>query len=210
MSGSLLGMILVLVGPPTETATAPAPEQQPAPLSKKEARKQRQKERKARGEFMNAFSVKGAYAFLLLKDRDSHVEGEEAPEQEHLWGFEISYERTLIENWLSIELAKPFLFTHDRFDSPFDLKLKLIHRWKFVEPYVGTGLTLNVRVFEAEREEIEGRNKDLSFGIVATTGCAFWVSRRWGLEVEAGYAFIPVGHVVNHEITAGFGPLLAF
>jgi hypothetical protein len=200
MSAFLLATLIALGEPSTA----------PAPMSAKEARKQRREERKKKGIFLNAFSLKGAYAFLMLKDRDSHVEGEGAPEREHLWGFEISYERTLIDNWMSIEFAKPFYFAHDRFDSPFDLKLKLIHRWKFFEPYVGVGITFNVRVFEAEREEIEGRANDLSFGIVATGGCAFWVARRWGLEIEGGYGFIPVGHVVNHEITAALGPLFAF
>jgi hypothetical protein len=201
MSGFLLA--LAFVGPPVDTSPA-------TPPVAEHGGKAKHRKKQPRRELMNAVSIKGGYAYLVLAQRESQVEGEEAPENEHLGGFEISYERTLIDNWLGLEFAKPFYFAPDRFDSPFELKLKLVHRWKFVEPYLGLGLTFNIRGFDGEREEVEGRKNDLSFGIAAAAGVSFWIARQWALEIAAGYAWVPVGHVVNHEVSAVIGPVFAF
>lgn len=161
-------------------------------------------------EHRNTLSLKAAYAYHVLAPRESGVSGTAAPEREHLGGFSLAYERTLVPGWLALEVAKPFYFAPGRFDSPFDTSLKLLHRWGPVEPFVAAGITFNIRVFDDEREEIEGRANELSFGLVATVGAVVWLTKRWAIEVEGSYEWIPAGAVVNHELGATIGPLIGF
>jgi hypothetical protein len=88
--------------------------------------------------------------------------------------------------------------------------LKFFHRWDPVEPFLAVGTTFNIRVFDGDRREVEDRPNDLSFGVLAALGAVYWFDDRWGLELEVGYAYIPVGEVVEHELTTGLGPVLAF
>ncbi len=57
---------------------------------------------------------------------------------------------------------------------------------------------------------MEDRPNDLFFGVLAAPGAVYGFDDRWALELEVGYAYIPVGKLVEHELTAGIGPVLAF
>ena len=54
---------------------------------------------------LNSVRLSGAYEFHLLDHRDSAATGDPLHTQENLGGFEIAYERELIEEHLSIELG---------------------------------------------------------------------------------------------------------
>jgi hypothetical protein len=47
---------------------------------------------------LNSIRLSGAYSFHLLRHRNSQTTGEPLHTREHLGGFEISYERELIED----------------------------------------------------------------------------------------------------------------
>ena len=106
--------------------------------------------------------------------------------------------------------TKPLRLAPGRFDSPFDLMLELFHRCGPVEPFVAVGTTFNIRVFDGDRKEVEHRPNELSFGVLAALGAVYRFDDRWAIELEAGYAHIPIGEVVEHELTTGLGPVLAF
>jgi len=59
---------------------------------------------------LNSVRLSGAYAFHLLRDRDSAVTGEPLHTREHLGGFEVAYERELIEDHLSLELGFDYVY----------------------------------------------------------------------------------------------------
>lgn len=154
--------------------------------------------------------LRGVVALHLLEDRASGLPGEEAPERDLLGGVVLSYEHLLIDERLSLQLAKPVLFGHGRYDSPFETSLKLMNRWGRFEPFIALGYTFNVRLFGAERKEIEGTSNSLSFGLLAGTGVAFWFADRTGLEVDVSYVHILAGPIVEGELTASVGLARAF
>jgi hypothetical protein len=151
-------------------------------------------------EYRNGFGFGYAHSFHLLKDRQS-ADGSELPNREHLWGFIILYERILIENWLTLNIAKPLLFNRERFDSPLDIVLKGIYRKNEWEPFIGAGISSNIRVFKREREEAEGKGIEHSFGIVVAVGFTYFIRRHWGIEFELGYVFIPDSDTFEHEFS---------
>lgn len=158
----------------------------------------------------NGVSLKLGAIYTINRPRTSAVPGVEAPEAEVLGGFSIAYERVLVPELLTLELAKPFYFAEGRYDSPFEVYAKLNHRWRDWEPFVGLGLTFNLRVFDGERAEVEGQDSDLSAGLAAAAGLVYWPSLRWGIEAEVGYGFIPFSEVTEHEFSAAVGPVYAF
>ncbi len=158
----------------------------------------------------NVLGIKGIFAVHLLEDRASAAPDLEAPERDRLGGFELSYQRVLVREWLALEVAKPFLFGPGRYDSPLDASFKVMRRWGDVEPFLAAGTTFNVRVFAAEREEIEGRSNALSFGVIGATGAAFYLGETTALEVELGAAHILAGPVVDNELNAAAGFSFAF
>lgn len=194
----LLGWLFALASAPEASASADSPE--PATT-----------ESKAAPNYRNTFGIRAAYMHLINHPRESHdPESGEAPTSEDLGGFLLSYERLLYRDWLALELTKPFYFAHDRFDSPFEILLKFQKRFGRVEPFLGVGVTFNVRFFAKEREHIEGTTNSLSFGLASNGGIIVWLSKRWGLELEASYGWIFLGSVVNHEIGTALGPVLLF
>jgi hypothetical protein len=153
-------------------------------------------------ERLNAFTLAGAYTFHILRDRDSATTGEPLRTTEHLGGFVISYDRELIPQHLALTIAKPFYFSKERFDTPFDFILKGLFRKGSWEGFIGLVLTWNIRVFEKEREEQEGERNILSFGIGAVIGGAYFFNPRWSLDLEIGYAYVPTDDIVTHEVSA--------
>jgi hypothetical protein len=159
---------------------------------------------------LNGFSFGAAYTFHILRDRDSETTGEPLRTVEHLGGFVISYERELIAEHLALTIAKPFYFSRERFDTPFDFILSGIFRWGAWKGFIGAVMTWNIRVFEKERAEQEGEKNQMSFGIGAVIGGAYYFTKRWSLDLEIGYAYIPTDDIVTHEVSAALGPLFHF
>lgn len=153
-------------------------------------------------ERLNAVTLAGAYTLHILRARDSATTGEPLRTTEHLGGFVISYDRELIPQHLALTIAKPFYFSKERFDTPFDFILKGLFRKGRWEGFIGLVLTWNIRVFEKEREEQEGERNILSFGIGGVIGGAYFFNPRWSLDLEAGYAYVPTDDIVTHEVSA--------
>ena len=143
-----------------------------------------------------AFGAATSFHFLS-EGRDASPE---APARESLAGFVIEYIRVLIPERLHLSIAKPFLFNADSYESPFEVVLKVPFRFGDWELYVGGGGTLNVRIFSAEREALEGTANVLSFGIVAEAGVSYRFAPRWGIELALGFEYIPAGDIVTYEL----------
>jgi hypothetical protein len=149
----------------------------------------------------NALAFGASYSYHALRARTDAETGEPLPRGEHLGGFVISYSRHLIPERLAITIAKPFLFNKDRFDTPFDLLLRGLLRRGDWEGFLGVLVTWNIRIFEKEREAKEGERNVLSLGVGAVLGGAYFFNARWSLDLEAGYAYVPTGDIVTHEVT---------
>lgn len=149
----------------------------------------------------NVLGVRAMYAVHLLR---------ESPETDHLGGVVLSYERMLIEERLSLQIAKPFLFGAGRFDSPFETVLKLMNRWGDVEPFVALGYTVTLRFFDGQREAVEGTPNSLSFGLLGVVGAVYWFQEATGFEIEVDYAQHVVGPIVDGELTVSAGLAFAF
>ena len=160
----------------------------------------------------NGIAFGAAYKFHALSKRDSAV-GVELPEQEHLGGFVIAYERILIPEKLSISLAKPFLFNRERFDSPIDITVKGLFRKGDWEPFLGGGISSNLRLFRAERVDAEGNRAEFALGIVAVTGFSYFFNPTWALELEVAYiwdVWINTRTGFEHELATVLGGVFYF
>lgn len=174
-------------------ATARAADEEPAEGAEEDEGGER--------ELLNAFAFGASYSYHVLRERNDAETGEPLPRGEHLGGFVISYSRHLIPERLAITIAKPFLFSKERFDTPFDLILRGLLRRGDWEGFVGVLVTWNIRIFEKEREAKEGERNVLSLGVGAVLGGAYFFNPRWSLDLEAGYAYVPTEDIVTHEIT---------
>ena len=159
---------------------------------------------------LNSIRVSAAYGHHRLRHRDSQTTGEPLKTTEDLWGFEIAYERELIEEHLSIEFAKPFFFSSDSFESPFEATLKGLFVKGPWEGYLGAILTFNIRAFSKERAQFEGQKNVLSFGVGGTIGGAYHFTERWSLELGFDYAYVPTDPVVSHEFDLALGGVYHF
>ncbi len=180
-------------------------------LAGQEREQERERETEEEGEeeiFWNALGVKLTYSFHLLRER-TVADPAQARDSESLGGFVLSYERVLIPELLAIEFAKPFLFNDERFDTPNDLVLKLLHRFDAIELFIAAGASLNIRIIYADRQAIEGHDEDyVTFGVIAMTGASWWLDPHWTLDFELEYSYIPEGDdMVAHEfyLSAGVG-----
>ena len=182
--------------PGSNAAGSSEPRAQPEPDEAREEPEAEEKERR------NTVTLGGAYTFHILRDRDSATTGEPLRTIEHLGGFVISYDRVLIPEHLALTIAKPFYFSKERFDTPFDVILRGLFRKGPWEGFIGLVLTWNIRLFEKEREEQEGERNIMSFGIGVVIGGAYFFNPRWSLDLELGYAGIPTDDIVTHEVSA--------
>jgi len=122
---------------------------------------------------------------------------------ENLYGFKLSYERVLIPSHLALVFAKPFLFTRERYDSPFELLLKGLFRKGPWEPLLVAGISNNLRIFAREREELEGERVEYAFGVLAATGFAYLFTPHWGIELELAYIYVVnAGSISKHDLNA--------
>ena len=152
----------------------------------------------------NGFALGFTHAFQLLRTSESQPQ-----RSDNLWGFTIDYERVLIPGRLALIIAKPFHFTPERFDSPLDVFLKVIFpkgRW---EPFVGAGISGNLRVFSGELEQEEGKRLQYTFGVGAIAGCTYALTSRWGLSIEVGYLYF-VNGLAQHSITDALSGVFFF
>ena len=159
---------------------------------------------------LNSVRLSGVYAHQFLNERNSATTGEPLETRENFGGFEIAYQRDLIAEHLAIELSKPFFFSRDTFESPFEVTLEGLFRKGPWEGYIGAILVLNVRVFSAERAEEEGQKNVVSFGVGATIGGSYHFTERWGLELGFDYAYVPTDPVVAHDIDVALGGVYYF
>ena len=107
-------------------------------------------------------------------------------------------------------MSKPRFFNRGRFDSPLEVLLLVSGRAGPIKVFGGLGPVLNVRVFRGERENVEDRRVEVSFGLSAATGIGLALSRRWRLELEVAYTYAVDDPVVEHELNATLGPAYVF
>jgi len=157
-------------------------------------------------ERLNGIELGFTHAFQLLRTSPSEAE---AGRSENLVGFVIGYERTLIPNRLVLVVAKPFHFTRDRFDSPIELFLKVNFPKGHWEPYVGAGMSGNLRTFSGELEQEEGRRVEYTFGVGAIAGFVYLFTPQWGVTVEVGYSYF-VNGLAQHAITDSVAGVFRF
>jgi hypothetical protein len=151
---------------------------------------------------LNGFSLGAAYTFHILRDRDSETTGEPLRTLEHMGGFVLAYDRELIPEHLALTISKPFYFSSERFDTPFDFVLRGLFRKGSWEGFLGAVVTWNIRIFERERAEQEGEKNKMSLGVGAVIGGCHYFTDRWSLDLELGYAYIPTEDIVEHELSA--------
>ena len=160
---------------------------------------------------LNSVRLSGLYAHQFLNERNSAATGEPLETQENFGGFEIAYQRDLIEDHLAIELSKPFLFSEGTFESPFEVTLQGLFMKGPWEGYIGAIVAFNIRVFSAERAQEEGQKNIVSFGIGATIGGTYHFTERWGLELGFDYVYVPpIDPVVAHDIDVALGGVYYF
>jgi len=159
---------------------------------------------------LNSIRLSGAYAHQFLNERNSAATGEPLETRESFGGFEIAYQRDLIADHLAIELSKPFFFSRDTFETPFEVTLEGLFVKGPWEGYIGAILVFNVRVFSEERAQEEGQKNIFSFGVGATIGGSYHFTERWGLELGFDYAYVPTDPVVAHDIDVALGGVYYF
>jgi len=174
---------------------------------KKGARKKAGGEEKKR---LNSVRLSGVYGHHRLRNRDSQTTGEPLTTTEDLGGFEIAYERELIEDHLAIEFAKPFFFSKDSYESPFEATLKGLLVKGPWEGYLGVFVVWNIRIFEQERAEREGQNNILSFGVGVAIGYRWRFTKRWALELGWDYEWVPNDAVVSNSFDLALGGVYTF
>jgi hypothetical protein len=137
------------------------------------------------------------------------TEGEHPNNPTSLYGFSIFYERVLIPGHLALSLRKPFVFDGTRFDSPLSVALEGLWERKHWELFIGTGVRLNLRVFETEQE---GVNKGFyaSFAIPVMAGVNLLLTRHWSVQTEGCYNWIASDDPVNFEVEAFLTALYHF
>ena len=123
----------------------------------------------AEQEYRNALNFGFIYTHSILREQET-LPGEGARGSENLYGFKVSYERVSIPSHLAFVVAKPFVFTRERYDSPLELLLKGLFRKGAWEPFLAAGISNNIRTFAREREELEGKRVEYAFGVARRRG----------------------------------------
>jgi hypothetical protein len=105
---------------------------------------------------------------------------------------------------------RPFVFSPDSWETPFDLTLKGLFVKGAWEGYIGAMITWNIRIFNKERAEFEGQENVLSFGVGGTIGGSYHFTERWALELGIDYEYVPTDPVVTHGIDFALGGVYHF
>lgn len=117
----------------------------------------------------------------------------------------VSYERTLIHEWLEMEASVPvaFGFSEDTTIAlPIDVHLKKpFHPSPRVSPYVALGPAFDLQI-EPELRVL--------FGGSAAVGTYVWPSRRVGIDIEFDYNLVVDRGELVHELLLAVGPVFRF
>ncbi|MEM6295477.1 MAG: hypothetical protein AAGA54_29655 [Myxococcota bacterium] len=117
----------------------------------------------------------------------------------------LSYERTVIHEWLEVELSTPVAISFDDdplLSFPIDVHLKKpFHPAPWVSPYVAVGPTFDVTI----RPETA-----VFFGGSFAVGTYIWPSSRVGIDVELDYNIVAEDGRAIHEVLFAAGPVLRF
>ena len=119
--------------------------------------------------------------------------------------FGLSYERTVIHEWLEIEVSVPLavgLSNADAATMPMDLHFKIpFHPSPFWSPYVAVGPSVDV-VLKPETE--------VFFGVSFAIGTYLWLSPQAGIDIEVDYNVLFNGGEQIREFLFAIGPVYRF
>ena len=188
-----------------ETPPSSGPGRRP-PISRKTAKVPEEHEEHTEHEphLKNNIGVGFAYVSQWLHEGEAH---ERNPAS--LYGFSLFYERVFIPGHLALSIRKPFVFDRDRFDSPLGIALEGLWQRKHWELFLGTGLGLNVRIFEQEQEG-DPDGAYVSFSIPVLGGVNLLLTHHWSLQAEVCYNWVATDEPVNFEVEAFLTALYHF
>ena len=117
----------------------------------------------------------------------------------------LSYERTLIHEWLEAEISVPVAISFGRelhVAMPFDLHLKIpFHPAPEWSPYLAVGPSMDL-LLKPETLAL--------FGVSFAAGTYVWFSDQVGLDIELDYNLIVDEGELVHEFLVASGPVLRF
>jgi len=118
----------------------------------------------------------------------------------------VSYERTVIHEWLEIEASIPVAVLFDGAQRlvalPIDLHFKKpFHPSPKVSPYVALGPAFDVLV----APELK-----VFFGGSLAVGTYVWPTPRVGIDIELDYNVVAEDRTAVHELLLAAGPVLRF
>lgn len=112
------------------------------------------------------------------------------------------YERSVIHNWLEIELTVAGAAGAEEIGIPIDIYFKKpFHPSPRITPYIGLGPHLDM-LLKPERR--------LLVGGCVTVGSYIWFSMRWGMDIDLDYAFATNRGDVFHDVLLAVGPTARF
>ncbi|MEX1367940.1 MAG: hypothetical protein AB1Z98_32725 [Nannocystaceae bacterium] len=112
------------------------------------------------------------------------------------------YERSIVHEWLEIELTVAAAAGTEELALPVDLYFKKpFHPSSRFTLYVGAGPHLDLLVRPERR---------LLVGACVTAGTYIWFSERWGMDVDLDYAVAAGGGQVFHDVLVATGPTVRF
>lgn len=112
------------------------------------------------------------------------------------------YERSVIHEWLEIELAVGTTAGPEEVSLPIDLYFKKpFHPSPRATNYVGAGPVVAM-IFRPERRLLVGGN--------LTFGAYLWFSERWGLDLDLDLAAAATRGEVVFDVLVATGPTLRF
>ena len=114
----------------------------------------------------------------------------------------LSYERTLIHNWLELEISVPVALIFEaqtKVALPIDLHFKKpFHPSPRVSPYIALGPAFDFEVHPDAR---------VFFGGSVAVGTYVWPSRRVGVDIEVDYNIVAEEGRPVHELLFAVGPV---
>lgn len=150
-------------------------------------------------EYPNLLGVRVGYLSILTP---SEGEGEGGVELRPAVFAGLSYERTLIHEWLELEVSVPLavVFAEDtELALPMDLHLKKpFHPSPRVSPYLALGPTVDLTVTPELRA---------AFGASFAVGTYLWPTPRVGVDVELDYNLVAEAGRPVHELLFAVGPV---
>ncbi len=156
----------------------------------------------------NFVSVRAAHAYHNLDEREAVDLG--APADEHLGGFVLAYQRSLIPGLFGIGISNAYMFNADRFDIPIDILLVVMQQFGDWRPYLSLGPTMSLRWYHADRAAQEGVDFEFTLGFAGGVGVIWQFKERWGLLIEVHGSFIPNSDVVEAELNDSLGFIYRF